>query len=157
MHAPSVMSHGVPATVTGGGGGAGCGSGVFVVVSTGGAGAGSGAGSGETDVGATEDGGADIEEEDAGSDDGDEAGPDASDVPHAVARKAITTKAALRIAHPPGIMLFCPWRRLADPAGCHRPVTNWADPGTREGRPTRRWDGPVDRGARAARPRPRTG
>jgi hypothetical protein len=97
------MSHGVPATVTGGGGGAGCGSGVFVV-SVGGAGD-SDAGAAGEDVGAAEEAGEeDGEEEDEEEEDeeeGDVTGPDASDVPQAVARKAIATRAALRIAQTP--------------------------------------------------------
>ncbi|WP_231648374.1 hypothetical protein [Saccharothrix sp. NRRL B-16348] len=97
-HAPSVMSHGVPATVTGGGGGAGCGSGVFVV-SVVGAGD-SDVGAAEDDVGAAEEAGEEDGEEET-EEEGDVTGPDASDVPQAVARKAIATRAALRIAQTP--------------------------------------------------------
>jgi hypothetical protein len=79
-HAPSVMSHGVPATVTGGGGGAGCGGGggTSVVVTGGGAsvvtgGAGGGV-SADGETGAAEDEAEDEAEAGAETDADDEAG-----------------------------------------------------------------------------------
>ncbi|MEV1115184.1 hypothetical protein AB0I91_08965 [Actinosynnema sp. NPDC049800] len=104
----------MPGTVTGGGGGAGCGSGVVSVVSVAGAGVEAGAGEDGSDVGAAEE---TDEETDEAAEDGAAAGPEASDVPQAVARNAIATSAALRIAQTPQrsccvLTLETPSRRL---------------------------------------------
>ncbi|GAA0215371.1 hypothetical protein GCM10010492_11470 [Saccharothrix mutabilis subsp. mutabilis] len=63
MHAPSVMSHGVPSTVTGGGGGAGCGVGVSETVddATGDDGAAAGEDNVEDDGDATTDDWSDVD------------------------------------------------------------------------------------------------
>ncbi|GAB2990242.1 hypothetical protein GCM10027184_49750 [Saccharothrix stipae] len=149
----------MPGTVIGGGGGAGCGSGVFVV-SVVGAGVGDGAGSGDgAGADGSDDGAAEEEdgEEDGGEEDGDVAGPEASDVPQAVARKAITTSAALRIAHPPGIVLCTdPGDAVPSSSVAGRLITNGEGPPLRqEGRPFGRED--ERSGPDGSRPRPRTG